>query len=208
MLTYKFLICWLILEVTITVEGLQNLSLCAALRPLEVSNWEDEYICFPIIFLYSFHQRNRKQKQKYCEKMDLHVCQNHENFPLFTNIYDFDYHFYKDTYRNKDILIIEQSGHLFPFEIIDHSETSRVQVIFYVVRHERGRVQIPIHDIGGFGQKGHLARQNDTKSTSMSTIKQLNIIHLLTGVKGNIIHLMTGFDGNLLFFRPENLTVS
>lgn len=113
--------------------------------------------------------------------------------------------FYKDTYRNKDILIIEQSGHLFPFEIIDHSETSRVQVIFYVVRHERGRIQIPIHDIGRFGQKGHLARQSDTKSTSMSTIKQLNIIHLLSKVEGNTIHPLTGFDGNMLICQTREL---
>ena len=32
----------------------------------------------------------------------------------------------------------------------------------------------------------------------MSTIKQLNIMHLLTGVEGDTIHPLTGFDGNML----------
>ena len=39
----------------------------------------------------------------------------------------------------------------------------------------------------------------------MSTIKQLNIIHLLTGVEGNTIHPLTGFDGNMLICQTREL---
>lgn len=60
------------------------------------------------------------------------------------------------TYRDKDSFVVKKCCNFIPFEILDHGNSSRIKIIFYIICHICRRVQSPVHDIGCFCKEWHL----------------------------------------------------
>lgn len=63
------------------------------------------------------------------------------------------------TYRDKDSFVVKKCCNFIPFEILDHGNSSRIKIIFYIICHICRRVQSPVHDIGCFCKEWHLNKK-------------------------------------------------
>lgn len=113
------------------------------------------YLCMFFIFILSFEIKSKGRK---LEKESIRKLLS---FALSSALDLIKKEFFileeiQTTYRDKDSFVVKKCCNFIPFEILDHGNSSRIKIIFYIICHICRRVQSPVHDIGCFCKEWHL----------------------------------------------------
>lgn len=113
------------------------------------------YLCMFFIFILSFgiKSKGRKLEKESIRKLLSFALSSaldliKKEFFILEEI--------QTTYRDKDSFVVKKCCNFIPFEILDHGNSSRIKIIFYIICHICRRVQSPVHDIGCFCKEWHL----------------------------------------------------
>lgn len=113
------------------------------------------YLCMFFIFILSFEIKSKGRKLEKESIRKLFSFASSFALDLIKKEF-FILEEIQTTYRDKDSFVVKKCCNFIPFEILDHGNSSRIKIIFYIICHICRRVQSPVHDIGCFCKEWHL----------------------------------------------------